>query len=163
MWSICTYLSHMWRIRSISSHVWQIRANYSHVRQIRSNVKRICHKCEKIERICCTCEEFVRIFHICDKYVLILHFCEGLARFFFTSVIRTHDTCDKFIKKSICLTFLFWGEHSDQVSKKSDQWSWMRCYKKMFTDGQLDRQTDAGGLPDRKKSSSGLRPDELII
>ena len=29
----------------------------------------------------------------------------------------------------------------------------------MFTDGQ----TDAGEFPDRKKSSSGLRPEELII
>ena len=33
----------------------------------------------------------------------------------------------------------------------------------MFTDGQLDGQTDAGEFPDRKKSSSGLRQEEFII
>ena len=33
----------------------------------------------------------------------------------------------------------------------------------MFTDGQLDGQTDAGEFPDRKKSSSGLHPEELMI
>ena len=33
----------------------------------------------------------------------------------------------------------------------------------MFTDGHLDGQTDGGEFPDRKKSSSGLRPEELII
>ena len=33
----------------------------------------------------------------------------------------------------------------------------------MFTDGQLDGQTDAREFPDRKKSSSGLHPEELII
>ena len=57
-----------------------------------------------------------------------------------------------------------WGEHSDQVLKKI----WpivleeMR-QQEMFTDGQLDGQTDAGEFPDRKKSSSGLRPEELMI
>ena len=33
----------------------------------------------------------------------------------------------------------------------------------MFIDGQLDGQTDTGEFPDHKKSSSGLRPEELII
>ena len=96
------------KIRSNFSRVWQISANSSYVWQIRSNVKvkRICHKCEKFERICHTYEEFVRIFHRCDKYVQINHFCEGLARIFI-SVIRTHDMCDKFIKKSICSAFIF--------------------------------------------------------
>ena len=35
--------------------------------------------------------------------------------------------------------------------------------QEMFTDGQLDGQTDAVEFPDRKKSCSGLRPEELII
>ena len=34
--------------------------------------------------------------------------------------------------------------------------------KRMFPDGHLDRQTDAGEFPDRKKSSSELH-EELII
>ena len=63
---------------------------FSHVK-----VKRICHKVEKFERICHTCEELVRIFYRCYKYE------------FFTSVIRMHDMCDKFIKKSICNAFIF--------------------------------------------------------
>ena len=33
----------------------------------------------------------------------------------------------------------------------------------MFTDGQLDGRTDTGEFLDRKKSSSGQRPEELII
>ena len=49
--------------------------------------------------------------------------------------------------------------HSDQVSKNLGE---MRSLE-MFTDGQLDRQTDAGEFPDRKKRSSGLRTEELVI
>ena len=33
----------------------------------------------------------------------------------------------------------------------------------MFIEGLLDGQTDAGEFPDRKKSSSGLRLEELLI
>ena len=33
----------------------------------------------------------------------------------------------------------------------------------MFTDGQVDAQPNAGEFLDRKKSSSGLRPEELMI
>ena len=33
----------------------------------------------------------------------------------------------------------------------------------MFTDGRLDGQTDAREFPDRMKSFSGLRPEELMI
>ena len=33
----------------------------------------------------------------------------------------------------------------------------------MFIEGLLDGQTDAGEFPDRKKSSSGLRLEKLII
>ena len=33
----------------------------------------------------------------------------------------------------------------------------------MFTDGQLDGLTDVGEFPDRKKSSSGLRPEEVHV
>ena len=108
MWRIRTCLSHLWRSRSNFSHVWQICADFSHVWQIRSNVKvkRICHKNEKFERSCDTCKAFVRFFHSCDKYVRILHFCVG-SHEFFTSVIRTHDKCDKFIKRNICNTFIF--------------------------------------------------------
>ena len=33
----------------------------------------------------------------------------------------------------------------------------------MFIEGQLDEETDVAEFPDRKKSSSGLRPEEVII
>ena len=34
--------------------------------------------------------------------------------------------------------------------------------QEMFTDRQLDGQTDTGKFPGHKKSSSGLRPEELM-
>ena len=94
------YLSHLWRIHSNFSHVWQIRANSSHVWHIHSNVKvkRICHKCEKFKRICHTFEEFVRFFpdvtNTCKSSTSVKD-----SREFFTTVIRTHDMCDKFLQR----------------------------------------------------------------
>ena len=49
------------------------------------------------------------------------------------------------------------GNILTEFKKKSNQWSWRRC------DNKKCLQTDAGEFPDRKKKSSGRRPEELII
>ena len=61
-------------------------------------------KKKKIERICHPCEEFLQICHTCED-VTNTEVKESYE--FFTSVIRSYDICDKFIKKSIYNAFIF--------------------------------------------------------
>ena len=109
--------------------MWQIRSNVK--------VKRVCHKCEKFEPICHTCVESVRIFHSCDKYVRMKDSHE-----FFTSVIRTHDMCDKFIKISICNAFIFTAAYHPKhniVLWKEKCWGYIRLILRSLGIGRIRR------------------------
>ena len=57
------------------------------------------------------------------------------------------------------------GNILTKFKNKSEQWSWRRSDNKkcLQTDSWTDRRGDAGEFPDRKKISSGLRPEELMI